>query len=423
MHLADYGMSNMLKLMDTPGSIIRNSTTLKFHLKVTRDHGPVQSMSIEAPSPTTAIGLARDQGYTVIASRADGLRSKLARKTGTQFPLVLFSHELQVLLKAGLNVVEALEVLAEREQRSSTREIYAALLASLREGHTLSRAMSLCPEVFPPFFVASVRASETSGEIATALARYVEYQSNVDLLKKKIVSASVYPILLIFFGALVLLFLLGYVVPRFSRIYADHGGDLSMASRILLGWGQFMQSHGTLLLPGMAAALCLAAWWLWLPGTRARLARLAWNMPNIGEKLRLYQLTRLYRTLAMLLRSGIPIITALDMVRDLLAPSPRLRLAGVRKDVSEGRPLSEALEHHGMATAVAFRLARVAEQTGGMSEMLEHSAKFHEEEMMRWVDMFTRLFEPLLMSVIGIVIGAVVLLMYMPIFELAGSIQ
>lgn len=396
---------------------------MRYQLKVSRDGERVLSLVVEAASPGDAGKFAQDQGYTVIATRASSLISSWQRKPSNKFPLVLFSHELQVLLKAGLNIVEALEVLSEREQRPAAKEILSALLVSLNEGHTLSHALGMQPDVFPPFYVASIRASETSGEVASTLERYVEYQSNVDVVKKKIVSASVYPILLIGFGILVLLFLLGYVVPRFSRIYADHGGDLTFATRMLLGWGQGVEAYGTVLFPGMLASCALLIWWITRPGTRARLSRLAWKAPAIGEKLRLYQLTRLYRTLAMLLRSGIPIVTALDMVRDLLDPSLRPRLAAARNEVREGRPLSDALEHNGMATAVAFRLARVAEKTGGMSEMLEHTAKFHEEEMIRWVDVFTRLFEPLLMAAIGLVIGAVVLLMYMPIFELAGSIQ
>lgn len=396
---------------------------MRYQVKVMRDGGQVLAMTVDAASALAARKTVQEQGYTVIAAHAQGLVLPWQRKAAASFPLVLFSHELQVLLKAGLNIVEALEVLAEREQRPAAKEVLTSLLGSLREGHTLSHAMGSQPETFPPFYVASIRASETSGEIVGALGRFVEYQSNVDLVKKKIISASVYPILLICFGVLVLLFLLGYVVPRFSRIYAEHGGDLTLATRLLLGWGQIIEAHGATLLPGFVTGVALLAWWARRPATRARLARLAWRAPAIGDKLRLYQLTRLYRTLAMLLKSGIPVVTALDMVRALLDPSLRTRLDATRREVSEGRPLSEALEHNGMATAVAFRLARVAERTGGMSEMLEHTAKFHEEEMIRWVDVFTRLFEPLLMAAIGLVIGAVVLLMYMPIFELAGSIQ
>ena len=396
---------------------------MKYQVKVVRHEGTVLSLQLEAPSSLAATQMAQDQGYTVITTQATGLATARIHWSKPQFPLVLFSHELHVLLKAGLNVVEALEVLFQREQRGSIKEVFGTLLGSLREGRTLSHAMNAQPEFFPPFFVASIRASETSGEIDSALERYVEYQSNVDLVRKKIISASVYPLLLISFGFLVLLFLLGYVVPRFSRIYADHGGDLTLATRLLLGWGRTIEAYGSMLLPGFLAGVGLLAWWLTRESTRARLARLAWKLPGLGEKLRLYQLARLYRTLAMLLRSGIPVVASLDMVKDLLDPSLRSKLAATRKEISEGRPFSEALEHNGMATAVAFRLARVGEHTGNMSEMLEHTARFHEEEMIRWVDVFTRLFEPLLMSAIGLVIGTIVLLMYMPIFELAGSIQ
>jgi general secretion pathway protein F len=139
--------------------------------------------------------------------------------------------------------------------------------------------------------------------------------------------------------------------------------------------------------------------------------------------MRLYQLARFYRTLGMLLRGGTPIVTALDMSAGLLSPALRGNLAEAAQAIREGRAMSDSMAEHNLTTAVAVRMLRVGERSGRMDEMMERIASFYDDEISRWVDWFTRLFEPLLMAFIGIVIGTIVVLMYLPVFELAGSIQ
>jgi general secretion pathway protein F len=148
-----------------------------------------------------------------------------------------------------------------------------------------------------------------------------------------------------------------------------------------------------------------------------------WQVPAVGERMRLYQLARFYRTLGMLLTAGMPAVVALDMASGLLTPALRDNLRQAAQWVREGRSMSEAMEEHHLTTPVALRMLRVGERTGNMGAMMERIASFYDEEMARWVDWFTRLFEPILMALIGVVIGGIVVLMYMPIFELAGSIQ
>src|SRR5207245_2007014 len=156
---------------------------------------------------------------------------------------------------------------------------------------------------------------------------------------------------------------------------------------------------------------------------KARIGNLLWKLPAIGERLKLYQLARFYRTIGMLLRGGTPLPTALRMGAELLHPLLRARLAMASRAVNEGRPVSEAMEANGLTTIIAQRMLAVGEKSGNMGEMMERIAEFHDEEISRWVDWFTRLFEPLLMAAIGLVIGAIVVLMYMPIFELAGGVE
>jgi general secretion pathway protein F len=159
------------------------------------------------------------------------------------------------------------------------------------------------------------------------------------------------------------------------------------------------------------------------PAVRQWVADRVWQLPVVGQRWRVYQLARFYRTLGMLLRGGTPIIHALTMTSGLLTVSLRERLSAAAAVIKEGRSISDAMEGHDLVTPVALRMLRVGERTGRMGEMMERIATFHDDEVARCVDLFTRLFEPLLMAVIGIVIGIIVVLMYLPIFELAGSIQ
>ena len=150
---------------------------------------------------------------------------------------------------------------------------------------------------------------------------------------------------------------------------------------------------------------------------------LDYAVPAIGERLKVYQLARFYRTIGMLLRGGTPLVAALDMGGELLHPLLRERLARASQAIREGRGVAQSMDANGLTTPVALRMLAVGEKSGNMGEMLEQIAAFHDEEMARWVDWFTRLFEPILMAIIGLVIGVIVILMYMPIFELAGNLQ
>jgi general secretion pathway protein F len=277
--------------------------------------------------------------------------------------------------------------------------------------------------MFPPLYVASVRANEKTGALTEAIERFIVYRAQADLLRKRVIGAAIYPSMILGVGSLVIAFLLLYVVPRFSLVFQDLGDRIPLMSRLLLQWGQFANAHWLELLAGGVLCVAAAVYALGRPQVRLVITRQVQRIPRIGEVVRVYQLARFYRALGMLQQAGIPILTALDMVTGLLPVTLHAALASARRDIGEGRSISAAFETHGLTTAVSLRLLRVAERTGQMGEMLERTASFHEEDIAQAIDWFIRLFEPLLMIAIGLVIGVVVLLMYAPIFELAGSIQ
>lgn len=392
-----------------------------FELKVFRSTSGVGQLRLESPSLEAAQATASAQGYAVLEVHPVAGSEYRAAHSAKSFPLLLFSRELWALLKAGLPLLEALETLAEKEPAAGVRNVIDGLAQRLRAGQSLSLALESFPQVFPPLYVAGIRASEQSGAIGEALRRFIAYQEQIDVVRKKVRSAMIYPTLLLGAGGLVIVFLMGYVVPRFSRIYAERATDLHVLSRLLLEWGRFIDANGGVVAL-VIALLLVGAWNLATrPAWQARVIALFWRIPAAGDHLKLYQLSRMYRTLGMLLSGGAPISAALGLVAGLLAPNLRANLALAEARVREGLPLSQALAQQALTTPVALRLLRVGERTGQMDEMLDSIAAFHDDEIARRVDLLTRTIEPLLMLLIGLLIGAIVILMYLPIFELAGS--
>ena len=396
---------------------------MRYELKVVKGSDPMAVLALEAVDHDAAAAEAQRRGYTVIGSRALGRLPRLAPVRRARFPLLLFAQELHSLLDAGLSLMEAVESLAEKDRGGASARVLEDVMARLREGRSLSQALAAQPEAFPDFFVANVRASERTGALAEALARFAGYQLQLDAARKKIISASIYPVLLLGTGALVLVFLLAYVVPRFAGVFAEAGLDLPWSTRLLVVWGELVQAHGLLLAALAAGLLGAAAWLLSQPAVRTQLLAFTWRWGALGERVRLFQLARFYRTLGMLVQGGLPIVQSLDLAASVLPELLRERLAAARRDIAEGQMPSDALERHGLATPVSVRMLRVGERGGNMGEMLVRIAAFLDEETARWLDWFTRLFEPLLMAVLGIVIGTIIVLMYVPVFELAGTVK
>ena len=396
---------------------------MRFELKGITADGRVERLDLQAMDETGAHDQAVGMGYSVLTIRPRAELSSLWRSGREKFPVMLFSQELLVLLEAGLPLVVAVETLMEKERHANARTILERIVSLLRQGRTLSAALEQHPNAFSPLYISTVRASERTSDLGPALARYVAYQTQVDAIRKRIVNAAIYPSILIVVGGAVSLFLLLYVVPRFGKIYEERATDLPWVSKLLLYWGQIVEGHATLV-TGALGAVCIALWYvLTLPQVRAGMVNLLWRLPGIGEQMKIYQLARFYRTIGMLLRGGMPLVGSLNMGAALLHPVLRDRLIRASLAVSQGQTVSVSMETNGLTTPVALRLLSVGEQSGNMGEMMDRIAQFHDEEISRWVDWFTRLFEPILMAIIGIVIGGIVILMYMPIFELAGSLK
>jgi general secretion pathway protein F len=422
---------NLNYLVTTSMTIVRTSppksllstgpdALARVRLKV-QGQGHVEWLELAEASEAMAVRHAVAQGFRVLAIETVAAPQRRINKA--RFPLLLFSQELLALLDAGLNLNEALTTLHTKERQPAAREVLASVLRLLREGRSFSDALALSPQHFPDVYVATVRASERTGDMPKALSRYIAYQLQFESVRKKLVSAAIYPAMLLVVGGLVTLFLLGYVVPRFSVVYESSGRDLPWMSAALLQFGKWVAAHSQLALLSLGGVCALVVWGASQARGRAWLVQQVLRLPWLNAKAQEFQLARFYRAVSLLLAAGIALPRAMGMVNGLLSPAQQGRLAQARLAVEQGQSLSAALMATGLASPVAESLIKVGERSGQMADMLERTARFADDDFARWVDWASRLLEPVLMTVIGLVVGTVVVLMYMPIFELAGSLQ
>jgi general secretion pathway protein F len=396
---------------------------VKFSVKALRGASDVVQLTIEAGDLAEAQRSAAGQGLSVLSIKARNPAAAWIGRRRAAFALELFIQELVSLLDAGLSLVEAIELLAEKEQGRGAAAALNGLRAELHRGLSFSDALERQGATFPPLFVATVRVAERTGDIKQAISRFLDYHTQLNSMRRKVVAASVYPVMLMVVGLLVTAFMLLYVVPKFSRIYEEIGTNLPFLTRVLVGWGQMLETHALATLIGAALLLGAAAFVLTRPALHRWIGPRLWEIPGLGNRLRVYELARFYRTLGMLLNSGLPLPTALDMAGGLLSPLLRRGLERAAREIRDGQSVSRAFHKQGLTTHVSLRLLGVGERTGRMSDMVQRIALFYEDELARWIEWFTRLFEPALMVLIGALVGLIVVLLYLPIFELAENIK
>ncbi|HCM9596288.1 type II secretion system F family protein [Enterobacter bugandensis] len=349
------------------------------------------------------------------------VQERPARKE-KRFPLNLFLQELIALLEAGLVVVEAVEALRESSRDGGTSLVLDTLVKKLYEGAQLSQAMMALPALFPPLLINTVASSEQTGHLPEALKRFQFYESRMEILRKRIKSTLLYPTIVIAAGGIILFFLLGFIIPRFSVVF-DGMKNPSASAQLILWWGRLTQTHGSLLLAGCAAAVAGIVMAVRSPRLRQRALGLLLRIPALRQQHQLSVLVRFYRTLGLLLQGGLPAPDALMLSREILPATHRQQVEQVIRDVAAGESLSRMLEAQRMTTPVASRLLQVGERSGELPAMCERIAAFYDESLERAIETFSKIFEPILMMVVGGIVGLVVFLLYMPIFELAGGLQ
>jgi general secretion pathway protein F len=394
---------------------------MRFRLEVAQGRAAPRILEVDAPTLEEAQRFAARQGYSVLSGRATQIGSFLPRRpSANRFDVPVFVGQLRDLLTAGLSVIEALTTL-QRGARDPV-PVLDALVGDLRAGRRLSETLASQP-VFPPLLVALVRAAELTSDLPQALGRYLDHEQKVAELRHRITSVAIYPVLVTGVGGLVLLFLLLYVMPRFARVFEGMSGELPWSARFMVWWAQWLGGNGLWML-GLAGAVAIAGVALVVsPTGRRRLAAWLFGHQAISDRLRIYFLARWYRATGLLVEGGIPLAEALRQSNDLLPEGMRGGGRAVEQAIHDGHAPAAAHARAGMVTPVAEQLMRAGERTGELGGVLVRIAQFHEAEVARSLERGMRALEPVVMVLIGLGVGLVVVLMYLPIFELAASIQ
>ena len=328
-----------------------------FNVRGLTAQGALRLLRVSAASRSDAEHAAREAGLRVLDIQSAGFSrpALFASSTGGGFDLALFAHELVALLGAGLSLIETLETLAERQEGAARGgSVLGQLVRRMQEGQAFSSALRTFPAIFPELFIASIAASEHTGEMVPALQRYLRYHEQLGVIRQKIISASLYPAMLCAVGAAVALFLLCFLVPRFSRVYEGMEDKLPVASRWLMQWGLFASAHWVLIAGLLIAAAVALPFALTRPGARVRMGDALQASRWIGGRIRLMQLSRFYRSLGLLLGGGIPVVKALNMAQGLLPLRLQPAALSATRDVTQGRSLGDSLQ-----TALLFAKSRV----------------------------------------------------------------
>lgn len=381
--------------------------------------GQISKIEIEADNEKEAKRIVETSGQHLLGLKENGARQFKIGRSQKAFNLPVFNQQLLSLLEAGQTVVESIEILGRNDKRGHYRVTFDSLLQALREGNQLSEAMAKLPSVFPALYVAMVKSSETTGSIKASIKRFMQYQGQVNEIRNKLIAAATYPAILLGVGFAVVTFLMFYVLPRFSAIYEDTV-SAEMRHGFVQWWGNLVRQHTYTLLAALFVTVVMIVAVAMHPKTRTWISTKVLQAPWIGERIWLLQLARMYRTMGMLLKSGVSVLSAMAMTKDSLPDQMHQQMESAILDVSEGKPFSVSFTNYGLSTEIAQRLLVAGESSGNLDEMMERIADFYDQETSIWIDTAGRFIEPVLMVSIGLIIGLIVLMLYSPIFELAN---
>ena len=334
---------------------------------------------------------------------------------------LVFNQELATLLKAGMPLVQSLDLLKRRVQSPTFRGVLHDVHERVRSGTALSDAFATHGDLIPSVYTASLLAGERSGSLDTVLRRYVEYAKIIATVKRKTVSALVYPAILISLAFILVAIIVFSVVPAFTDFYASFGAELPLITRIIVRISTVLRQQLVVVVIAVAAAIAAFVFWLRQPGQKARLDHLLLRLPLVGEIAKKFATSQMARTLATLLGGGLPLVNALDIsAKSIGNEYVAGQLDIVTARVREGQAFAAALEARGIFPDVAVKMAEVGESTGALQDMLNTAADFYDEEISTNMERFVTLVEPLLLVIMGIVIAALLLALYMPLFQLSS---
>jgi type IV pilus assembly protein PilC len=400
-----------------------------FQLQYTDASGQVHNQVVQGTSDQEVRERYSRQGYLVykVSAKDGGLLASInlpgSRKKVNLEKFLIFNQQFVTLVRAGLPILKALDLLAERLTDPKLRPYINGVREDVRKGALLSDAFRN-QEIFPKIYVTSILAGEKSGSLIEVLERYVIYQKLALGVRKKVLVSLMYPSVLIVLVVLLMVFLVTYVVPSFASLYSSMSATLPSITLFLIAIGTTARSYVLAWFGGAAVAGMIFYWWSRGEAAREKIDRIKIKVPVLGDIWIKYQVAQFSRVLGTLLTGGIPLVQGLETSADSLGtPLLRKTIAKAGRMVREGQPLSASLAATGVFPPLSVDMIEVGESTGALPSMLSSVAEFYEDDVNTKMTAVLSLIEPAIMIFMGMFVAFVLIALYLPIFSLADTIK
>jgi type IV pilus assembly protein PilC len=399
-----------------------------YNYKARDKAGKVISGSLLADNEALVLNRLREMGHTPleVGKQKKGLNLEINLRPGKVKlkPLAVFSRQFATMINSGLPILRALAILADQSDNTELRKILTQVRMDVEQGSSLSAAMEKHPGAFNNLFIAMIRSGETGGVLDSVLLRLADQIEAEVELRGRIKSAMTYPVVVVCLVVLIMAAMLLFIVPQFETIYTQLGGTLPLPTRILLDMSKAVRTFWYMVIGGAIAFTIFFRRYKKTEKGRLVVDRLKLRVPVFGPLFHKVALSRFSATLGMLLRSGVPILAALDIVRDTV----NNKIIGnavidVQGSVRQGESIAKPLGKHQVFPPMVVQMLAVGEETGAVDTMLDKVAQFYESEVKATVDALTSLIEPLLIAIIGGAVGAAVVALYMPMFNIINLIK
>ncbi len=405
--------------------------TMTYEYKVKDREGNVHSGSIEAESQAKVAAALREKGYQPITidEQKESLGSKEIKIPGFSDRIkykevAVFSRQFATMINAGLSLLRALSILADQTDSAALRKVILAVKSDVEQGTSLSQAMEKHPKAFNPLYTSMVKAGEVGGVLDDTLLRLADNLEASVALKQKIKSAMMYPIAVFVLVVLIVTAMLIFVVPMFEGLYADLGGTLPLPTRMLLAISTIITSYWWAVVLLTIGVLVAFRQWIATDGGRAAFDAVKLKLPIFGNLVHKSAIARFSHTLAALVKTGVPILQAMDIVSDTAGNAVVARaVQDVKASVSEGESIAAPLTSHPVFPPMVVQMIAVGEETGALDTMLEKVGDFYDAEVDAMVEGLTSLIEPLLIVVLGATVGGMLVSLYLPMFKIIELIQ
>ncbi len=405
----------------------------QFHYQATTPQGKLIEGVMEAGEERTVVMRLRDQGYLPLRIRPPGetqpkpltgqrqlsLPQLPWRGRVRQKDLQIFTRELATLISSGLPLDRALSVLTGLTEKEELKQATAQILRTVQQGKSLSESLAEYPKIFPPLYVNMVKAGEIGGFLDTVLQRLAEYLERSQEVQEQIKAALAYPAMLVFVGGSSVFFMFTYVLPKFAGIFKDMGPALPVLTRFLLNLGEWFQAYWWVLVLIVVSIGWALHRYIATPHGRFAWDRWRLRVLLLGDLIRKREVARFARTLGTLLKSGVPLLQALEVVEAVVSNQViSSALKEVRSGVREGQGISGPLGRSGAFPTLALQMVSVGEETGRLDEMLMRTAEYYEKETNTQLKQLVSLVEPALILGMGLVVGFVVIGLLQGIFSI-----